>query len=351
MSYNTLQVDNKEWAYLGALRFCLAAAVVCQHLESFAADRLTRTIMSLGAFPAVAGFLIISGFSISASYNSNPRGYYLRRVIRILPVYVSAMLCAVVPQFCFGREIYEMDGRVERVTLSQWLGNLFMLNPFIRFPLPTNGALWTVQVEFMYYLLAPIVSKLRDSMRWAIIAMSLAIYLSVPLYTDSLLWNKSFGLSLAAMLWLWILGWQLYKARASRSVVLVALCTVALGFMLYQGDPRIRFHRCLSPLLAICTIVYSHRLPPLGISLQRGMTWLGDISYEVYAIHLPVMIVVYTAVGAKWPLVYAVAILATAAVVLHLIDRPIRRWATTWHCDSKCGRSLSKLPLSPKSND
>lgn len=57
-----------EWAALGGLRFMLASIVFCTHIGAFV--RLPFAVAHVadaGAFAAVLGFFVVSGYSIAAS--------------------------------------------------------------------------------------------------------------------------------------------------------------------------------------------------------------------------------------------------------------------------------------------
>ncbi len=90
-------------------------------------------------------------------------------------------------------------------------------------------------------------------------------------------------------------------------------------------------------VLAILLLALRARCPAHGVLRARPITWLGDISYALYLVHAPVLMIVY-GVGAKLldvtsPLGLAgigaigfVTAVATAHVAHILIERPAQRW-------------------------
>ncbi len=65
------------WPMLGGVRFLLALIVAGDHLALFfPASELSYNLKSLSSLAAVLGFLVISGFSIAASYAKEPQGFY-----------------------------------------------------------------------------------------------------------------------------------------------------------------------------------------------------------------------------------------------------------------------------------
>jgi peptidoglycan/LPS O-acetylase OafA/YrhL len=60
------------WPLLGGVRFLLALIVVGTHLIFFSPPcEWSHGLLNLSGFAAVLGFLIISGFSIAASYEKS----------------------------------------------------------------------------------------------------------------------------------------------------------------------------------------------------------------------------------------------------------------------------------------
>ena len=53
----------------------------------------------MGSYAAVLGFLFISGYSMAASFEREPGGFYERRVWRIYPVFLATFAYAQVPVF------------------------------------------------------------------------------------------------------------------------------------------------------------------------------------------------------------------------------------------------------------
>src|SRR5215469_1953791 len=92
-----------NWALSGLLRFSLACIVVCVHSAwFFGSGSLFEGVARLGGKAAVIGFLVISGFSIRASLDRAEEGFYTRRILRIYPAYVAAVLLTLGAQFATG---------------------------------------------------------------------------------------------------------------------------------------------------------------------------------------------------------------------------------------------------------
>lgn len=318
------RVGANEWAILAGLRFAFAAGVFSQHIASYAPNSVTRVLWALGGFPGVAGFLILSGFSIRASYESQPSGYLKRRVLRIFPVYLVAMGLAVLPFAVFGSEATTAEHPATPPTVGNWFGNLFMLTPLHPFPFPANLPLWTVQVEFLFYLLAPALVRAGTRVVWGLLMVSAAVYALVP-HLHGRESPQGYGIPPLLLLWIWLLGWQLYGLRRNLVAVAVLLVATAGLFGNWQGDSRFGVARMTPPLLAITALATTPYLPEVGRRMRALMNWLGDLSYEIYAFHVPVMTFLCSWNRTSSTLLYAIFVGAVSAVILHAVDRPIRR--------------------------
>ena len=82
----------EPWSQLAALRFVLAAIVAVNHLGEYVSLGVLDWVRRMGAFEAILGFLLVSGYSIGASYQRAPEGFAWRRVRRIYPVYLVSLV-------------------------------------------------------------------------------------------------------------------------------------------------------------------------------------------------------------------------------------------------------------------
>jgi peptidoglycan/LPS O-acetylase OafA/YrhL len=76
----------------------------------------------------------------------------------------------------------------------------------------------------------------------------------------------------------------------------------------------------LTYLLSIFIILGSPRVK-LPAKMLKVLNYLGDISYPLYLVHLPVFITIQVTVGATSPVVYGVSAALTTVALFLLIDR------------------------------
>jgi peptidoglycan/LPS O-acetylase OafA/YrhL len=117
---------SAQWSVLAGLRFILAVCVLITHSGIVAPGNILWLLVGQTGYPAVFGFFMVSGYSVAASIVARPQGYFKRRVSRIYPAYLFAIIFAcliVVPG-----PLHLPEGQI--LFLDGWkviVGNLLML--------------------------------------------------------------------------------------------------------------------------------------------------------------------------------------------------------------------------------
>lgn len=170
---------------LDALRAVGALAVLTTHVAFWSGDYgrhgfwgVTLARLDVG----VALFFVLSGFLLSRPYlaraaagltRPSTRAYLWHRLLRIVPVYVVAVVLAL---------SFVQDNRGKGV--GDWLTTLLMLDTFVS-PRPPDGLtqMWSLSVEVCFYLLLPLLmlaatgrsSGLRPARVAAVLAVMTAV--------------------------------------------------------------------------------------------------------------------------------------------------------------------------------
>ncbi len=317
-----LSTDRTPWEILALLRFFLAFVVLSGHLTWYpdASGGWVETFDDFGGKAAVIGFLLISGFSMSASLERAEKGFYIRRFLRIYPLYFSAVLLSLLVEAATHGHVQIGAFSVDGEKSSAALGNLFFLQAFFVKPLQFDGPLWSLAIEVFYYLLAPFFRRAEPGRLLALMSLSLLCYL-LPRHADWVLFYGAVIKSNALdYLWCWLLGFRLWRERSLSTIIFALLGAAAVRFGPYTPEPFaiVTFLATLAALLFGDRIAFPRRLS--GVA-----TYLGEFSYPLYVFHFPAMIMGYALIGLESPEALLAVALATALLSLHAIDRGLMR--------------------------
>ena len=341
--------QRRHWAVLSGVRFLLALCVLTWHSEDFATlPRLLHPLQWIGPGAAVSGFFLISGYSIAASLerDQNTLAFYSRRLDRLYPACLTGLVLSVVFFALNGPVVHNLRFYEELPPghAGAWLivGNALFLQGILCHAIPADKMFWTLGIEATYYVFAPLFLRIRLGALLGLVAFSaLAFLLRSYAGANNLIENLG-GISAICLLWLWLAGFLVRRFPASSWTKLIALVMPAALFPWYDGDV---------PLLASATLVIVAFLLidalPLVLKPRAGiiLNWLGDLSYPLYAIHYPVMLLSAAFIekhfkGDGWA--YIGIALAGAILTLHLVDYPhrrYRRWTAARGRDKQVGFS------------
>jgi peptidoglycan/LPS O-acetylase OafA/YrhL len=304
---------------LNFLRLVLAAAVVFSHsiiLGAFGSETILGKT-TLGTV-AVYGFFAISGFLIARSASRNHVGRYLwQRFLRIFPAF---WICLVVTAFLFGTIAWfdrnptlssscglhcylnEPGGPIGYIT-----NNLFLhvSQPTITNTLPNgifrpvwNGSLWTLEFEFLCYLLlavAAVIGLLRR--RWWLASIALVLWLAeiiitaVPSFADDFSPSHNwYVMKLLAFVPIFLAGALIhaFQDKLPDSGVLAlgsaALFLLGLFIPIGQGVPV-----ATMTSLDLTAVFLAYPLVWLGMHLPLNRVGaINDYSYGIYIYAFPI---------------------------------------------------------------
>jgi peptidoglycan/LPS O-acetylase OafA/YrhL len=303
-------------------------------------------------------FFLLSGFLITtllrmefARYRRiSLRGFYLRRVLRILPpLYVSLALAMVLCRIGKGHPAIPFAG-----TLAQALqvSNYYEIYAAPAVTMPGSSVLWSLAVEEHFYLIFPLLyiwmcprfSVYRQTfilltlcaaaLAWRCIlhfhfhAGFIRTYYGTDTRFDSILFGCVFAIVANPILHDPLHGWFLRRMKW-----LLPLCVVVLLGTFLDRDESFRETLrytlqgvALIPLF-IAAIHYQKSLPVLFLNLPV-MRFLGVLSYSLYLCHGIIMASIESVWTANPILARAVSLacaLCFATLVHHWIERPCTR--------------------------
>ncbi len=249
------------------LRGLAALSVTWFHLTNTYSMNWVRQSGSLG-WLGVEAFFVISGFIIP--YSLHRSGYtlrdfpnfMLRRIVRLEPPYIISIALVLV--------LWELSARAPGFAgeppsygLPQIAAHLFYLIPFTSYSW-LNVVYWTLAYEFAFYLSAGV--------SWPILAKR-SIWLTVAIFL------LVFFISKLPLVFLFLIGisgvrYFLHIDKLTSTVAAILLSTIMLYY--YSGLPV-----AVVGVAAIAIIVFS------AIPRLYFLSFLGEISYSLYLIHVP----------------------------------------------------------------
>jgi len=235
-------------------------------------------------------FFILSGFILGLPFVSGTpslRAYYKRRLTRLEPPYLVALTA------CFLLAPAGMGGH--------YLAGFFYAHTFVfRTINPVNGALWSLEVEILFYFLLPHLARVfslsakprRLILLGAIVvAEPLQRHFASPIEHFSLVGLFQFFLTGLLLADLYVNGW----GEKRKSVLWDVVGATSLGLFLFGG--KAGWFYPLLPLIGAGLLGATF----LGVTTNRLLsnryiTTIGGMAYSIYLVHVPVMFVLGRAI-------------------------------------------------------
>jgi peptidoglycan/LPS O-acetylase OafA/YrhL/glycosyltransferase involved in cell wall biosynthesis len=275
------------------LRLGLALLVVLGHFKLLNGVHSPDWPYSYAA-TAVECFFVVSGYLITNSFDQDPdlKRFFIKRICRIYPLYIAVVLAQtiVLSSLLPGGLL----GNIKS-TLSYFAANAVFAN-FLRHDIAgelsgladpsLNASLWTLKLEFAFYLLLPFVWRIVQRFGVAILFVlffASVAYQEVMMQADLPVLAKQ----LPGQLQYFLLGVVAYRFRDRLTNNRYAgnrYAGLALGIglavlvtALMQPRPLILYPMAVAALVTVLAL----HTPRIGLTL--------DLSYGVYLLHAPVI--------------------------------------------------------------
>lgn len=280
-------------------------------------------------------FFVISGFIMAFICHTNYNDFFLRRCIRIIPLYwiLSVSL------FLLNLE-FSIFSRAE-ITLLSLLQNLLFIPNTTK---PIVGPGWTLNYEMFFYLLIAICGFVSKKHAALVASGIIMIYAC----TNKILANSSFNLSsFFPMEFVYgVLIFYSYKKLGNifrNNYLIITLLIFPLFALLYinaNNSFSIYGSAIVYGIPSAFIILSAVLAETNGVFItNKYLVYLGDISYSLYLSHLFVILVFNKIVARSHPnfvtdksLLSCIALVGTcyliAVVIHHFIDVPIQRKLT-----------------------
>ncbi len=344
---------------LTALRFLFAFNVVLFHLWGYIPGSFTVLERPFQVYLAqghlgVAGFFVLSGFVLTWAHllqgtRHQADGiltFYWKRLARIYPLYLLGILLAVLPSVLHLYASYQAnldlktltDLALALVALQAWTHDTVFV---------WNAVSWTLSVEAFFYALFPLIIGLLTKLPSRALAALLCGCVVLGASLDSQEFHSAFA----------VLGDPLryllsHTSPLGRLVDFVA--GIAVGALVFRAPvvaaPGLMRLLALAVLgqmiLVLCMeIDWFHQRTFIGMFVvlfalfalsDRGgartprlLVYLGEISFALYIVHLPILHMVMPLIG-RLPIgmilaIYLPLTLGAAMLAYHKVELPYRR--------------------------
>lgn len=282
---NAKDCKQKEYVYLHILRVFACLWVLAVHWEQrVELPGVLHKLCAAGSSGVVI-FFVLSGFlafpSLEREMARHPDwranvSWLWKRAVRLLPLYYVMILF----QFIF----YTVIGGVPiDETGLGWFRYLLLINycvPSSEVFWTNVGAVWTISVFAVYYLITPIYHKMIKNYRIAWLGLTVTYVLARVLghYTD---WFR-----LLQYLYYYAVGVIAYMAiKEKREHQMIAVLSAILLLLLViesQGGLK------LALLVAIFIVATGNQTLPQGV-VRRMIETISEYSYSIYLVHAAVL--------------------------------------------------------------
>jgi peptidoglycan/LPS O-acetylase OafA/YrhL len=316
---NDKPVSREQWAILAGIRFFLALIVLCFHAEGFGhSENVSSFLAKTGGDTAVIFFFVVSGYSIASSVETAPRQFLIRRMIRLAPAYSLGIALAITSTFvASGMKVDTWY--VHHYSLLAWIQNIFCLQGITTETIKTNGPVWSLGCEAFYYLLAPLIAKLDTKNLSTMTIYMMIVSLVLPNFTKMSPSAGMFGFAHVSLFWVWLMGYLAYRVRDKANVMFFLFSMFAFVYSYAEKS------------LVLCASIFgsffTQKITLSEISMKY-LNILGDLSYVVYILHYPMLILFNRFVSSDSPFNEGAGCIIVICAICYAIcmfyDRPVR---------------------------
>src|SRR6266699_15734 len=339
---------------LTGIRALAALLVLGMHTEQNVPSGLdsllpffARGYLGVDFFFVLSGFIITHVYfaSLATASLSAVQIFLWHRFIRLYPVHITVLASLVAITYFVTSAGFALNNPQEWQR-NDLLWQLTLLQAWgVTVSPGWNAPSWSISAEWFAYLLFPLLAPALMWVRGRAIALLIAV---AALAATALLfamadWTLNTWVGAPALTR--VFGEFLCGAALCRAIALSHKLPLARGDILATGA-FVAFLFGASAGLEDIGLVALLALTIFGTALSRGhvtrilgsrpLVWLGEISYSLYMVHFPVLIVMrrlWERMGfAQWQpagrmfafMATVVLILALAAMLFYVVERPAR---------------------------
>jgi peptidoglycan/LPS O-acetylase OafA/YrhL len=345
---------SRKIAQLDGFRAVAVLLVMCGHIIGYSGIASLSIVVEIASV-GVDLFFVLSGFLITGILvrsKGNDR-YYInffgRRALRIWPLYYAFLLAL----YIFGVVI----------TVPDWSfqGYHFIWYAFyaqaLRYPVSIGpdpiSITWSLAIEEQFYLIWPIV--VATASRVALRRIAWGVVIAAPLFRVFYVhqgWNpyiafacRSDSIALGSLVALWAME-QRSIERWSPRAAYVGMSAFGVATAVCVATPlrQILGHSMTSAFFAATLIVVISGGALASTLSWRPLGYLGRISYCLYLVHLPVVMILRHLLFSKAVLCltsFALSVLI-AELSRRYFEAPILRYKDRWFASTDAVAAISR---------
>ncbi len=189
-----------------------------------------------------------------------------------------------------------------------------------------NGPVWSISIEFFYYLCATRVRK-YSKLAGTVVVLSLLCFV-LPRRDDlGTVYTMITKFAALTYAWPWITGFFLWRQKSLWVLLSLAAGSIAVAISPYYISGP---YAVVTYVLSVFVILCSNRIQ-LSSRLCKFFNLWGDLSYPLYLVHVPLFIVIHVIFQATSPVTYGLAAILSA-LILHIVVEKYfaKQFITRW---------------------
>ncbi|QKJ87739.1 Acyltransferase [Paramixta manurensis] len=269
-------------------------------------------------------FILLSGYLMAKNYierqekepwtsANTVKKFWIRRFFRIAPLYYLLLIVAVINGPWFGEmrdtiaHFYPSTATATSRYSDQSLSNIFAHLSFTFGFLPKYGFNtvlpdWSIGLEMQFYLLFPFIMLLTLRLGYAATLISLMVLCALGRFALADYYQAFEMPSLILIkLHMFIAGMLLAEAVRRKNIgfVLLALIAPVFSAIIAIGVSKLQIIFEAAMIIGMAAVLWQYKpgallakvvYLPRAILTHRISTWLGDVSYSVYLLHLLIVV-------------------------------------------------------------
>jgi peptidoglycan/LPS O-acetylase OafA/YrhL len=292
---------------------------------------------------AVMLFFVVSGFAIHYPY-AQPgvrwtlRPYAARRFFRIYPPYLAVVLLTIVAEYVAARLAHEPSSSHTTTAATVAMVQNYLVPAR---QMTANPSLWSLPVEVELYLVYPILLWFWRRVGTTCMLMSVALISMTA--AGVLLAGHPWVMGNFAKYWIiWVSGAVLAERARTHTLPVwhawygyVALASTVAAIAAREAGVPPGIEHFIWGVVYFVLLLWGLSRPSVLAAVPRGVRrtvlFLGDISYSLYLVHYPLLVVIGAAwiamaghkpINVIWPLLASLVPIPFAYVLWRLIERP-----------------------------